>query len=69
MEKFKLEIKNMIDPNFRHHMEKFIEDYGFKLIGGGCNLNNKTMDISFENPEVNHDNIKPAVIPKRTTDG
>ena len=53
MEKFKVTIENMVDLNFRHHMEKFIEDYGFVVIGGGCDLTGNEMNISFENPITN----------------
>jgi hypothetical protein len=50
-------------------MEKFIEDYGFVVIGGGCDLTGNEMNISFENPITNTEKIEPITFPKKTTDG
>ena len=67
--RFTLRFENVMDFNFRCHMEQAIKNYGYKVIGGGADLHKKLTSIVFEGSGSSKDIIKRAIFPKRTTSG
>ena len=49
MKKYLLEIKPAISVENRHQLEKFLEQLGYHVSGGGQMMDGSSCDISFDN--------------------
>lgn len=56
---FRLTIEPSIDIEVRHAIQETLESNGYSVIGAGTDLQNETMDISFEKAPKEIGNVIP----------